>query len=61
MVSGRIMLESSRKKKVTLSVDDRIYDDFMKYCEERGMILSKQVEFFMKEELDIRRGMKKHK
>ena len=28
-------------KRVTLSVDSKIYDEYKKYCEEKGIILSK--------------------
>ena len=35
-------------KKVTLSVDVKIYDEYKKYCEEKGIILSNQFELFMK-------------
>jgi len=38
-------------KRVTLSVDSKIYDEYKKYCEEKGMILSKQFEIFMNNEL----------
>lgn len=38
-------------KRVTLSVDSKIYDEYKKYCEEKGMILSKQFELFMREEI----------
>ena len=37
------------KKKVTLSVDSKVYDNFQKYCEERAIMLSKRIELFMKE------------
>lgn len=37
--------------RVTLSVDSKIYNEFKKYCEEKGLIISKQVELFMKDEL----------
>ena len=36
------------KKKVTLSVDSRIYSDFQKYCEDNAIMLSKKIEIFMK-------------
>ena len=39
------------KKRITLSVDSRIYNKYRDYCQEKGIILSKQVEFFLKEEL----------
>jgi len=43
-------------KKVTLSVDSEVYDKYKKYCEQKGIILSKQVELFMKEQLKKKRG-----
>jgi hypothetical protein len=39
------------KKKVTLSIEKIIYDEFNFHCKEEGLILSKQVEFFMKKKL----------
>ena len=39
------------KKKVTLSIEKEIYDEFNDQCKEEGLILSKQVEFFMKKKL----------
>ena len=41
-------------KRVTLPVDSKIYDEFKKYCEEKGIIISKQFEIFMKKELEKR-------
>ena len=38
-------------KRITLSVDSKIYDEYKKYCEEKGIILSKQFEVFMREEI----------
>jgi len=40
------------KKKVTLSIDSNIYDEYRKYCEENAILLSKKVELFMKKELE---------
>lgn len=40
------------KKTVSLSVEEEIYEQYRKYCEEKGIILSKQFENFMKEELN---------
>ena len=40
------------RKTVSLSVDEKIYNEYKKYCDERGIILSKQVEMFMKKELE---------
>ena len=40
------------KKTISLSVDEEIYESYKKYCEEKGIILSKQFENFMKAELN---------
>jgi len=40
------------KKRITLSVDSRIYNRYREYCQEKGIIISKQVEFFLKQELE---------
>ena len=47
------------KKRITLSVDARIYNKYRAYCQENGIILSKQVEFFLKKELDKLENEKK--
>jgi len=39
------------KKTISLSVEEEIYEHYRNYCEEKGIILSKQFENFMKEEL----------
>ena len=43
-------------KRVTLSVDSNVYEEYKKYCEEKGIILSKQFELFMKRELEKLKG-----
>jgi len=40
------------KRKVTLSIDSNIYDAFQKHCEENAIMLSKNIELFMKEQLE---------
>ncbi len=40
------------KKKVTLSVESSVYNEFQKYCEENAIMLSKKMEIFMKEFLE---------
>jgi len=40
------------RKTVSLSVDEKIYDEYKKYCKENSLILSRKVENFMKEELE---------
>ncbi|MEK6933437.1 MAG: hypothetical protein AABW75_01010 [Nanoarchaeota archaeon] len=39
------------KKKVTLSIDSKIYDTFRKYCEENAIMLSKKIEIIMRSTL----------
>ncbi len=38
-------------KRITLSVDTEIYEKYKKYCDKRGLIISKQIENFMRNEL----------
>lgn len=40
------------KKKVTLSVESKVYDKYRKFCEENAILLSKKVELFMRKELE---------
>lgn len=42
------MYTDMSKRKVTLSVDSKVYDSFRKFCEERAIMLSKKVELVMK-------------
>lgn len=44
------------RKTVALSLDEDIYEQYKKFCEENGIILSKQVEFFMKKKLTGRKN-----
>jgi len=39
------------KKVISLSVDEEVYEEYRKFCEEKGIILSKQFENFIREEL----------
>ena len=38
-------------KSVTLKVDIDVYDEYREFCKEKGLIISKQFENFIKEEL----------
>ncbi len=40
------------QKRITLSVDSRVYADFQKFCEENDIIISKRVERLMNKELE---------
>ena len=42
------------KKKVTLSVDGRVYSDFQKFCEKNAFVVSKKIELMIKEVLENR-------
>ena len=44
--------DNMAKKIISLSVEEEIYNEYRKFCEEKGIILSKQFENFMKEELN---------
>jgi len=39
------------KRTVSLSVEEGVYEIYRKFCEQKGIILSKQFENFMIEEL----------
>jgi len=41
------------QKRVTLSIDDSVYDEFQKACEDQDIIVSKRIERLMKEELEL--------
>ncbi|MBR9683417.1 hypothetical protein GOV03_02655 [Candidatus Woesearchaeota archaeon] len=41
--------QKSQQKKVTLSVNSKIYQQFQKYCEDNAFMLSKKVELTMKQ------------
>lgn len=49
---------SMTNKRITLSVDAEIYEKYREYCEKKGLIISKQIENFMREELK-KEGVKK--
>ena len=49
-------LEYSGKEKVTLSIEDSVYDEFRKYCEDNALMLSGVVEKIMLKELKRRNG-----
>ena len=44
------------KKTVSLSVEEEVYEEYRKHCEQKGIILSKQFENFMVEELKKNKG-----
>jgi hypothetical protein len=46
------------KQKATLSLDSKLYKDFQQYCDEKGLILSRQIEFIIKDILEKEKGGK---
>jgi hypothetical protein len=40
------------KKKVTLSIEEEVYAEFQRYCQENDIMLSKRVERIMKKEME---------
>ena len=49
------------KKRVTLSLESKIYDDFQKYCYEEGWVLSRKVEIWMQNFLEELKSKKESK
>ena len=51
------------RKRITLSVDSKVYEEFQKACEEQDVVVSKRVERLMNEETEFinknKRGAKK--
>jgi len=39
------------QKRITLSVDSEVYENFQRFCEENDIIISKRVERLMNKEL----------
>jgi len=46
------------QKRVTLNIDDSVYNKFQKFCEENDIIISKRVERLMKQEVEENRANK---
>lgn len=40
------------KRKVTLSLDSKLYRDYQKHCEENAVMLSRRVEILLKKDLE---------
>jgi hypothetical protein len=49
------------KKKVTLSIDDKVYNEFQKYCEENAIMLSRKIEIWIEDFLKGKKGAKNGK
>ena len=44
-----LMGKKSFKKKVTLSIDAKSYEEFQKYCKANAIMLSKKIELWIKD------------
>ena len=49
------------QKRVNLSIDDSVYEEFQKLCEDNDIIVSKRVERLMKEEIYELKKMRKER
>lgn len=38
-------------KNITLKVDKKLYDTYKEYCKKKGLVISRQFEIFVEEEL----------
>ena len=43
------------RKNITLKVDTPLYEEFREHCKEKGLIISRQFEIFMENELKKKR------
>ncbi|MFW5852447.1 MAG: hypothetical protein ACOCUR_00280 [Nanoarchaeota archaeon] len=41
----------SKKKNVTLTVDEELYDNYREFCKEKGLLVSRQFEILMEEQM----------
>lgn len=49
---------SEETKNVTLKLNSEIYDKYREFCKEKGLLVSRQVEIFMEEQMK-EEGMRK--
>lgn len=47
------------KKKVTLSLESKIYDEFQKYCNQNAIMLSRKIEIWIEEFMNSTGAKKK--
>ncbi len=40
------------KKIISLNIDEKVYAKFSKHCRDNGLVISKQVEIFMRRQLN---------
>lgn len=47
--------ETMVRKRISFTVDSKVYDNYSKMCKEQGIVMSKKIELYMKEQLKKRR------
>jgi hypothetical protein len=47
------------KKKVTLSLDSKVYDEFRDYCEKNAIMVSRKIEIWIEDFLKEQKEVKK--
>ena len=50
-MKGVVKMGDNEKKNVTLHLNSRLYDKYSGYCKKEGIVLSRQIEKFIEEEL----------
>ena len=58
IIQVKELIFKPKYRRVTLSLDDKTYHDFQKFCEDNDIIVSKRVERLMKEMLDDKKEKK---
>ena len=46
-----VEMEDNQKKNVTLYLNSVLYDKYVEYCKKEGLMLSRQIEKFIEEQL----------
>jgi phage/plasmid-associated DNA primase len=46
-----IEMEDNQKKNVTLYLNSNLYDRYVEYCKKEGLMLSRQIEKFIEEQI----------
>ena len=44
-------MENNQKKNVTLYLNSNLYDKYVEYCKKEGLMLSRQIEKFIEEQI----------
>lgn len=47
-----VKMEENQKKNVTLYLNSLLYDKYVEYCKKEGLMLSRQIEKFIEDQLE---------